>query len=202
MVNAQESSTYDVTVGYTETWKSYLPTTVPYATTTTDSVWYYTFLKESSKPLIYDVKLKLDSISGTYKRTTVILQGKKFASDSYTNIATKYWTTGADTTITFTNFATGTYTATMPSYVGTLPTYSDSTGYTGNFAADSTITFHPNANVTWAPSGATTFAPSTTLTLTNSVQPVIYRYFRVFVRNDTKGFATKVTELSILFKEQ
>lgn len=199
---AQESATQDVSIPYSQTWAQYVPSTVPNATTLTDSVWYYTFLKESTKPLLYDVKLKLDSSSGTARRTTVILQCKVWASDSYANLATKYWVTGHDTSITFTNFATQTYTATMPSYVGTFPTYSDSTGYIGNFASDSTITLNPTATVSFSPSGTTTFAPSATITLTNTMQPLMYRYWRILVRNDTKGFIVKVPELSILFKEQ
>lgn len=155
---AQESATQDASVPYSQTWAQYLPTTVPNATTATDSTWYYTFLKESMKPLLYDIKLILDSVGGTSKATTIILQTKTWASDTYTDIATKYWIAGHDTTITFTNVG-------APSLSGT-------------FEADSTMIF------------------------TSSVIPKISRYYRVLVRNNTKGFITKVTELSILFKEQ
>lgn len=156
--SAQENAAYDYKVGYAESWTSYLPVTVPNATTATDSVWFYTVLKESNKPLFYDIKLKLDSTGGTAKRTTIILQSKVWNSDSYATVATKYWVTGHDTTILFTNIVT-------PALSGT-------------FEADSTMVF------------------------TSNILPKINRYWRIFVRNDTKGFITKIPEFSILFKEQ
>lgn len=155
---SQEASGFDVKLTYDETWKSYKPIVVPNATTATDSVWYYTFLKESKGPLLYDIKLVLDSVGGAAKVTTIILQTKTWESDSYTNLTTKTWTTGKDTVITFTNIAASTL--------------------SGEFAADSTMVF------------------------TGSAVPRISRYYRVFVRNNLKGFIVKVPELSILFKEQ
>jgi hypothetical protein len=155
IVNAQENADYDYKIGYDGTWSTFTATSN--TTTATDSVWYYTFLKESKSPLFYDVKLSLDSVGGTVKRTTVILQSKKYYGDSYTNVQTKYWVTGEDTTITFTNVAAKTL--------------------SGSFEADSSMVF-------------------------TGLTPKIDRYYRVFIRNDTKGFITKVTELSILFKEQ
>jgi hypothetical protein len=157
-MQAQESATQDYSIPYAQTWGQYAPTTVPNATTATDSVWYYTFLKESMKPLLYDIKLRLDSSGGTAKRTTIILQTKTWASDTYTDLETKYWVTGADTTITFTNVAVSTI--------------------SGTFEADSTMVF------------------------TSNQAPKISRYWRVLVRNDTKGFIVKIPEFSILFKEQ
>lgn len=157
-IQAQESSTYDQKIAYDNTWGTYGPSVVPYSTTLTDSTWYFTFLKESYRPLTYKVLLRLDSVGGTAKRTTVILQTKDLASEIYTDLSTKYWVLGSDTTITFTNLVT--------------PIFS------GTFAADSTMSF------------------------TSNQIPLTYRYWRVLVRNDTKGFITKVPEFSIQFKEQ
>lgn len=108
-IQAQESSTYDNYLGYDQTWFTYAQPATSYANTATDSIWYYTVLKESKMPLRYDVKVRLDSTGGTYKTVPIILQGKKFDSDSYTNLTTVYWVTGADTVKTFTQATPGQY---------------------------------------------------------------------------------------------
>lgn len=98
---AQESATYDKFLGYEETWFSYIPASDSRAHTSTDSLWYFTCLSEKYLPVTYDIKVKLDKISGSAVVVPVILKAKKYDSDAYTNITTVNWTTGVDTTINF-----------------------------------------------------------------------------------------------------
>lgn len=100
-VKAQESATYDKFLGYEETWMGYFPAATTRATTTTDSIWYFTCLSEKYFPVTVDVKLKLDSISGTARHTNVYLKAKKFDSDTYTNLDTIDWHASVDTSINF-----------------------------------------------------------------------------------------------------
>lgn len=103
---AQEATTYDKYVGYTESWFSYFPLSTDRVHTATDSIWYYTCLKESYWPVKYDMKVKLHKVSGTTRVVPVILKAKKFDSDAWTTVTTVYWVTGADTTKTFTQSST------------------------------------------------------------------------------------------------
>jgi hypothetical protein len=102
---SQESATQDYSMGYNDTWVTYTNTTTN-VTTATDSIWYYTVLKESKMPLKYDIKVKVDSVSGTIRRTTITLKAKKWLSDDWTTITIVPWTTGRDTTKTFTEITT------------------------------------------------------------------------------------------------
>lgn len=135
--NAQEDPDYDYKVNYDATWTTYNMPTGTNATTSSDSIWYFTVLKESKAPVKYDFKISLDSVGGTYKTVPIILQGKKFKSDAFTNVTTLYWTTGRDTVKTFTQNSTGQY----------------------------------------------------------------YRYWRVYIKSNNKGFIFRVPELSVAFKE-
>jgi hypothetical protein len=98
---AQESATYDKYLGYAETWFQYFPASDTRAHTSTDSLWYFTCLSEKYYPALYDIKVRLDKISGTAIVVPVVLKGKKWDSDTYTTITTVNWTTGVDTTINF-----------------------------------------------------------------------------------------------------
>jgi hypothetical protein len=100
-VKAQESATFDKALTYTETWFSYMPSTDSRAHTATDSLWYFTCFSEKYLPVTYDIKLKLDKISGTAKVVPVILKAKKWDSDAYLNLDTITWVSGVDTTINF-----------------------------------------------------------------------------------------------------
>lgn len=101
---AQESAYEDTHLNYGKTWFSYISTSN--ATTATDSIWYYTTRKESMKPLKYDIKIVLDSIGGTAVSVPVVLQAKKFLSDSFTPLDTITWADGGDTTIVWNETST------------------------------------------------------------------------------------------------
>jgi hypothetical protein len=103
---AQESATYDKYLGYMESWFEYAPATTVHAHTATDSIWYFTCLKESYFPVKYDIKVKLHKVSGTTRVTPVILQAKKFDSDAWTTLSSVKWSTGVDTTKRFTEITT------------------------------------------------------------------------------------------------
>jgi hypothetical protein len=105
----QEQSPQDKTLGYDLTWFTYTAPTTTYATTATDSNWYYTVLNESKGPVKYNFKITLDSISGTKQVTPVVLKAKIWPSDSWTAIDTITWSTGVDTTILFTQTTTAQY---------------------------------------------------------------------------------------------
>lgn len=98
-VNAQESATQDQKLSYDATWFTYNASSN--ATTATDSIWYFTTLKESKGNLTYNIKLSLDSVSGAKKRTPVVLKAKTFESDDWTTVTTTNWVNGRDTTILF-----------------------------------------------------------------------------------------------------
>lgn len=105
-VFSQENSNYDYKIGYDGTWQTYTSPSTTYATSSTDSIWYFTILKESESDIKYDIKLIVDSISGTNQITDFFLQGKIWGSDIYSNIDTVTWVTGVDTTFTFTTAST------------------------------------------------------------------------------------------------
>jgi hypothetical protein len=110
-------------------------------------------------------------------------------SDNFTDIDTVTWTAGVDTTIYFTNTISNTSTFTMP-------VFSDSISFTGDFAADSTITLWSNSPIELTPDNAA-------LTLTNSgLIGTTYRYFRVYIKLPSSGFIIKVYELSGKFWEE
>lgn len=104
MASAQKSATTDLILGYDQTWYTY--TSSANATTATDSTWYWTTMKESKSPVKYDMKIYIDSVSGTKQVTPVVLKAKKFITDSWTTITTVNWTNGHDTTILFTETST------------------------------------------------------------------------------------------------
>jgi hypothetical protein len=106
---SQESADYDYKIGYSNTWITYAQPTGTNATTATDSIWYYTVWKETDMPLRYDIKVTCDSIGGTYKTVPILIQGKKWLSDSFTTLQTLNWTTGKDTTKVFTQATPGQY---------------------------------------------------------------------------------------------
>jgi hypothetical protein len=103
---SQEKSPQDKALDYDASWFTYTAHATTYATTATDSNWYFTTLKESHGPVKYDVKLSLDSISGTQSAVAIVIKGKKFASDDFTPIDTITWALGSDTTIVFTQNTT------------------------------------------------------------------------------------------------
>jgi hypothetical protein len=107
MASAQKSTTTDLNLGYDQTWYTY--TSTANATTATDSTWYWTTIKESVIPVKYDIKISLDSVSGTKQVTPVVLKAKKFISDSWTTITTINWTNGHDTTVLFNQNSTAQY---------------------------------------------------------------------------------------------
>lgn len=100
-VEAQESADADRYIDYSESWMTYSGDGIN-ATTASDSTWFYTVLKESHLPLKYDVKMELDSISGTFDSLSVYLQKKKFYSDNFANLDTIRWNLGQDTVVRFT----------------------------------------------------------------------------------------------------
>ena len=99
-IQAQENAIEDAYLDYNETW--WQDFNFGNVTSATDSIWYYTVHKESLSPLKYDVKLIMDSISGTSDAVNVYLQKKKFLSDDFANLDTVSWNLGSDTTIYFT----------------------------------------------------------------------------------------------------
>lgn len=101
---SQESTTEDKFINYDETWFTYTGTSN--ATTATDSVWYFTVRKESLKKVFYEIKIDLDSISGTKQIVPVVLQGKILLSDNFTPLDTINWVNGSDTTIRFIQYTT------------------------------------------------------------------------------------------------
>lgn len=104
VIFSQESSVADKYLGYEQTWFTY--NGLSNALTATDSVWYFTVQKESNHRLFYDFKVDLDSVGGTAQVVPVVIQGKKFLSDSFTPLDTITWTAGADTTIYFSESTT------------------------------------------------------------------------------------------------
>ena len=107
MANAQESTDYDFKLDYDGTWWTWPKhntsvSVIPYVGTDTDSTWYYTVLKESQDSVVYSVKVRTDSISGTAAIVSFYLQEKQLYSDTYSNIDTVTWSTGVDTTFYFT----------------------------------------------------------------------------------------------------
>jgi hypothetical protein len=98
---SQESATYDVKMGYPDSWLTYTMPTGTNATTATDSTWYYTFWVLNKTPVKYDFKVRLTKVSGTTRSVPVVLKAKKFLSDSWSTITTTTWYTGVDTTILF-----------------------------------------------------------------------------------------------------
>ena len=106
LVNGQESSTYDSRLGYSETFTEYVGTSTDILKVG-DSTWTYTVLKESAKPLKYDVFLKFDATGGTNNVVNITVFGKKTLDQpSWTSLKTASWTSGADTTKTITESTT------------------------------------------------------------------------------------------------
>jgi hypothetical protein len=106
---AQEDSNYDQFLGYDYSWWTYESGTTNATNTTTDSTWSYTILKESHDPVKYDKKITLDSVGGTARWTRIYDQIKTWESDTFVNLDTITWTTGADTTIRFQQHDTARY---------------------------------------------------------------------------------------------
>lgn len=71
-----------------------------------DSLYSIVLTLNQTYPIKYNIRHKLDSVSGT-PTTTVYLQGRVFTSDSWSAISNVYWAgTSSDTTITFTENST------------------------------------------------------------------------------------------------
>lgn len=78
--------------------------------TTGDSTLTYTLYLNKPDDVLYDVKVSLDSISGT-PDYVLDLQGKVFESDSWTDLETDVnWTgTSTDTTVVFSEHSTAVF---------------------------------------------------------------------------------------------
>lgn len=112
-LNAQDKNIANsLAVDYTLTYDQYrydYTTTSATANsfTTTDSLWSFTFHKQSAKPLKFDVFVVLDSVGGTSNQVNVKVQGKKALDQtSWTDLKTLYWTSGVDTTKLLTEAST------------------------------------------------------------------------------------------------
>jgi hypothetical protein len=106
IANAQESATYDMNLGYSETWYKYIGVSTD-VLKVGDSTWSYTVYKDSRLPLKYDTYLYLDSTGGTKNLVTVTLLAKKWLDQaSWSTLKTATWTNGHDTTIVFTESST------------------------------------------------------------------------------------------------
>lgn len=99
----QRSSTVDKELSYTTSWMAFTGTNnTTHAINAKDSTWTYTILKNSYKPVKYDIYMSLDSISGTKDSVTVIFQAKKWIDDaSWVGLDTATWVAGGDTIINF-----------------------------------------------------------------------------------------------------
>jgi hypothetical protein len=105
-VSAQESSTYDKTLGYSETYLEFTGSSTD-VLKVGDSTWCYTVWKKSVRPLKYDVYMDLDSTGGTKNMMTITLLGKKWLDQAaWTTLKTQRYTLGRDTTFTFTESST------------------------------------------------------------------------------------------------
>ncbi len=110
LAQAQESTTFDNQLDYNQTWFTYSQTTpLKYANTATDSVWFWTTLKNSYYGVKYDIKVDLDSVGGTKQTVPVVLSAKKNLSDTWTIITTTNWKLGRDTVVLFTQTGTSQY---------------------------------------------------------------------------------------------
>lgn len=200
---AQEASTYDQEIDYEQSWRTY--TTTSNATTATDSIWYYTFLKEShSNSVFYQIKIDLDSVSGTAVPVPVVLQTKLWDSDTFTAIDTVTWGAGSDTVITFTNIASASFAGTWPSFTGTiLLDTSSMTALVDTFDISGSTADSSIAIVTDTLRYTTTLTPlSSSMALTSTgVSGLSDRYYRIYIKTANKGFVIKVSELSIRFTE-
>ena len=78
-------------------------------TLSADETWSYSVLSYSDYGKFHNVKVNLDSISGT-PTCDIKLQGKVFSDDSWTDIETVSWAgTTSDTTFTFSEASTAKY---------------------------------------------------------------------------------------------
>lgn len=100
---SQENANYDYKMGYESTWATYSAPATTYATSATDSIWYYTVLKEADANVKTYIKVSADSISGADQVVDFYYQTKTWYSDDFANVDTVTWSLGADTTFTFTN---------------------------------------------------------------------------------------------------
>ena len=102
----QETGTYDKKLDYTVSWSRNVGSSTDLLTTT-DSLWSYTYFKNSYKPLKYDVYLSLDKTGGTANVVHVYLKAKKWNEDAaWTTLKTVNWTGTADTVIVLTESST------------------------------------------------------------------------------------------------
>lgn len=102
----QETGTYDKKLDYTVSWSRNVGSSTDILTTT-DSLWSYTYFKNSYKPLKYDVYLSLDKTGGTTNVVHVYLKAKKWNEEAdWTTLKTVNWTGTADTVIVLTESST------------------------------------------------------------------------------------------------
>lgn len=102
----QEAGTYDKKLDYTVSWSRNVGSSTDILTTT-DSLWSYTYFKNSYKPLKYDVYLSLDKTGGTKNVVHVYLKAKKWNEEAaWTTLKTVNWTGTADTVIILTESST------------------------------------------------------------------------------------------------
>lgn len=102
----QEAGTYDKKLDYTVSWAKYDGTTAD-VITTTDTLWSYTYFKNSYKPLKYDVYLNLDKTGGTTNVVNVYFKAKKWSEQvAWDTLKTVSWSGSADTVIVMTESST------------------------------------------------------------------------------------------------
>ena len=95
-LSAQESTTQDQSLSYNLSFAEFRSTAN--ATSATDSVWSYTFLKESYKPLKFSITISVDSISGAVKKQNFTVYGRANLADPWVSITSASWWSGRDTT--------------------------------------------------------------------------------------------------------
>lgn len=77
--------------------------------TESDTTFVLNVTNPQNYPLLHDVKVSLDSVSGT-PTADIKLKGKLFSGDDYTTISTVSWAgTSSDTTFTITEHSTAKY---------------------------------------------------------------------------------------------
>jgi hypothetical protein len=167
-----------------------------------DSIYNIPFNPNSDYPYEYYIRLVLDSISGTPTLDSIILQGKMFSSDSWTDIGSNQtWAgTDGDTTIIFnglvsSNTSTFTFDTTKTNYGDTLVLTMDTTKY---YTGDGDLSNKRLYEGTISRFLAKTFY---TGTLTQTLPAYTkYRLLRIHIKcNSTTAQHTRPSELEIKF---
>ena len=103
VTDAQNNATYDALVNYDQTYHYYTGQTAD-TLGVADTVWMYTYWKQSDAIFANYTQIKLDSISGTADTVSVLYQSRINKYADWVTDSTAYWSgSSSDTTFTYNN---------------------------------------------------------------------------------------------------